>query len=76
MGFLVSIKFMIGNDDTLLHHIFRPLLPTQEMASGPATWVQVDEYMRPVLKRWLAAVTDAPGTAISATIQPMAPLAT
>ena len=61
LGFLVSLLFMMGGDKGLLHHIFRPVRPGEEIDSGPATLVFVDECMRPVLTRWRALVLGTPG---------------
>ena len=33
----------------------------EEIDGGPATLVVVDDFMRPVLERWLAGVLNAPG---------------
>ena len=66
-GFLVSIHFMVGSDATLLHHIFRPLKPGEEIDGGPATKVIVDPYMRATLERWQSLILNNPGTPAMAT---------
>ena len=73
MGFLVSIKFMIGGDDTLLHHIFRPVNPGHEIDGGPETVVRVDAHMRPILERWLKAINNCPGAPAVAALVPTQP---
>ena len=73
VGFLVSLLFMVGGDKRLLHHIFRPINPGEEIDGGPATPVICDDCMRPVLERWLALVMDTPGTATVAAAAPTAP---
>ena len=70
VGFLASILFMVGNDQTLLHHIFRPVTPGNEIDGGPAELVSVDQLMRPVLERWLHLVVNVSGCAASAALAP------
>ena len=73
LGFLVSLLFMVGGDKRLLHHIFRPVRPGEEIDHGPATPVFVDELMRPVLERWRALVMSTPGAAMVSAAAPVAP---
>ena len=73
LGFLVSLLFMMGGDKGLLHHIFRPVRPGEEIDSGPATLVFVDECMRPVLARWRALVLGTPGASTLSAVTPTAP---
>ena len=73
LGFLVSLLFMVGGDKRLLHHIFRPVKPGEELDSGPSTLVVVDELMRPILQRWLGLIMDVPGAALLAAFSPMPP---
>ena len=73
LGFLVSLLFMMGGDKGLLHHIFRPVRPGEEIDSGPATLVFVDECMRPVLTRWRALVLGTPGASTLSAVTPTAP---
>ena len=56
LGQLANLLFMTGSDHTLLHHIFRPITPGNEIDGGPETLVHVDDLMRPVLERWHALV--------------------
>ena len=60
LGFLVSLLFMMGGNKGLLHHIFRPVRPGEEIDSGPATLVFVDECMRPGVPS--TSTTDDPST--------------
>ena len=76
LGYLVSLLFMVGGDKRLLHHIFRPIKPGEEIDAGPATLVTVDELMRVVLERWLALIMDVPGASMLAAFSPIAPPAT
>ena len=73
LGFLVSLLFMVGGDKRLLHHIFRPVRPGEEIDGGPATLVFVDELMRPVLTRWRALVLGTPGAAMLSAVAPTRP---
>ena len=73
LGFLVSLLFMMGGDKKLLHHIFRPVRPGEEIDGGPATPVFVDECMRPVLACWRALVLGTPGAVTLSAIAPTAP---
>ena len=73
VGFLVSLLFMMGDDKRLLHHIFRPVKPGEEIDRGPDTLVYVDECMEPVLRRWRALVMDVPGAPMLSAIAPMPP---
>ena len=74
LGFLVSLLFMVGGDKRLLHHIFRPVRPNEEISCGPATLVFVDQLMQPVLERWRALVLGTPGAAMLSAVSPVAPL--
>ena len=76
LGYLVSLLFMVGGDKGLLHHIFRPIKPGEEIDAGPATLVTVDELMRVVLQRWLALIMDVPGASMLAAFSPIPPPAT
>ena len=76
LGFLVSLLFMMGGDKRLLHHIFRPIKPGEELDDGPATLVFVDELMRPVLERWLGLIMDVPGASMLAAFKPTPPPST
>ena len=73
LGYLVSLLFMVGGDKALLHHVFRPVRPGEELDSGPATPVVVDELMRPVLERWLSLIMDLPGAPMIAAFAPTRP---
>eukprot|EP00966_Prymnesium_polylepis_P324532 7380571-Prymnesium_polylepis.1 len=61
LGQLASVLFMVGGDDTLLHHIFRPVTPGHEIDEGPEALVRVDDLMRPVLERWQMLILRAGG---------------
>ena len=61
LGFLVSIKFMMGGDDTLLHHIFNPLRAGGELERGPATLVAPSAPMLRTLTRWQNLIATVPG---------------
>ena len=76
LGFLVSLLFMMGGDKRLLHHIFRPVKPGEELDHGPATLVYVDELMRPTLERWLGLIMDVPGAAMLSAFAPTPPPST
>ena len=76
LGYLVSLLFMVGGDKRLLHHIFRPVKPGEEIDFGPATLVTVDELMRAVLNRWLALIMDVPGASMLAAFAPTRPPST
>ena len=76
LGYLVSLLFMVGGRQGLLHHIFRPVKPGEEIDAGPATLVTVDELMRAVLERWLALIMDVPGASMLAAFRPSPPPAT
>ena len=71
VGLLVSIRFMLGGESKLLHHIFRPMKPGEELDSGPATIVKVDELMRAVLTHWLNSINQCPGVPALAAIEPL-----
>ena len=79
VGFLVSILFMLGNDPSLINHIFRPLKPNcsppNEIDSGPATLVEVDELMGPVLRRWAGLILNTPGAPAMCAVTPQTPAA-
>ena len=79
VGFLVSVLFMLGDDQSLLNHIFRPLKPNcsppNEIDSGPATLVQVDELMHPILTRWTRLILNTPGAAAMCAVAPQVPAA-
>ena len=76
LGYLVSLLFMVGGDKRLLHHIFRPVKPGEELDSGPATLVFVDELMRPALERWVGFIMDTPGAPLLAAFAPTPPPST
>ena len=76
VGFLVSVLFMLGGDKTLLSHIFRPVKPGQELSSGPATLVWVDDLMHPTLERWSNLILNSPGAAAMCAVAPRPPDAT
>ena len=76
LGYLVSLLFMVGGDKRLLHHIFRPVKPGEELDSGPATLVFVDELMRPALDRWVGLIMDTPGAPLLAAFAPTPPPST
>ena len=71
VGLLVSIRFMLGGESKLLHNIFRPMKPGEELDSGPATIVMVDELMRIVLTHWLNSINQCPGVPALAAIEPL-----
>jgi len=72
VGLLVHLLFMMGGDDTLLHHIFRPLQKGEELhTGGPAAIVNIDPAMRGVLQRWHVLITNTPGCAAAAAAAPM-----
>ena len=73
LGYLVSLLFMVGGNKQLLHHVFRPVKPGEELDSGPATLVTVDELMRPVLQQWLSLIMDVPGAPMLAAFAPTPP---
>jgi len=73
LGFLVSLLFMVGGDKRLLHHIFRPVKPGEEIDDGPATLVVVDQLMHPILERWASLILNVPGAAMLAAAAPAPP---
>ena len=74
-GFLVSILFMLGNDATLLSHIFRPMKPGNELDSGPHTTVFCDELMAGTLCRWQRLILNTPGAPALCAAAPAPPAA-
>jgi len=73
LGLLVHLLFMVGGDETLLHHIFRPFRRGNEMdTEGPAGLVRADPLMRGILKRWHKLILNCPGCATAAAASPTA----
>ena len=69
-GFLVSILFMLGDDKTLLSHIWRPMKPRGELEQGPATLVWPDPMMTITLSRWRLLLSQFSGCAAMQAVRP------
>jgi integrase len=69
-GFLVSLLFMVGDDDTLMHELEQPLRANGELARGPATVVSASGAMRRALARWNETLLNFSGASILAALAP------
>ena len=73
-GFLVSLLFMAGGDDTLMHFLEEPLRASGASGTGPDTIVEVTDLHAATLRRWQRLLLNMPGSCILAAVERRAPL--
>ena len=57
MGFLEHLKLLVDRPKARTAHLYRPLQSGQEIDSGPATLVRVDQLMRDSFTEWLTVLS-------------------
>lgn len=73
-GFLTSLLFMVGDDDTLMHELEAPLRADGELSRGPATLVTaLTPAMRRSLQRWISTLLTFSGAPILAALRRAGP---
>lgn len=56
-GFLERLKLLLDNTRRRLYGLYLPLKSGQEISSGPATLVDIDDIMRTSLQDWVLALS-------------------
>ena len=70
-GFLVSLIFMMGGDETLIHFLSEPMRPGGALEQGPDALVEPSAAMVRTLARWEGLLVNMPGSSTLAAVESM-----